>query len=107
MYLILFAPKIWQSDELLSQLSTLFVLWQNRTDLKKLTCNQAKLKILYKFTSTPTGDPNQNTEDIQIQTLLPVSQSFQILHKMLRNLSFMGHKQAKWRQLMTIGAIFL
>ncbi|PAM95171.1 hypothetical protein B4N84_07790 [Flavobacterium sp. IR1] len=55
MYLILFAPKIWQSDELLSQLSILLVLWQNRTDLKKLTCNQAKLKISYKFTSIPNG----------------------------------------------------
>ena len=40
---------------------------------------------------SPTGQPNQNTEDIERQPLLPVSQSLQIVNKFYRNLSYSCH----------------
>lgn len=39
---------------------------------------------------SPTGHLNQNTEDIERQPLLLVSQSLQIFHKIYRNFSRRG-----------------
>jgi hypothetical protein len=59
------------------------------------------------FYQSPTGHPNQFVYAIQRQVLPVVRQSLQIFHKIYRNLSLRSHKQVKWRQLKTIGAIFL
>jgi hypothetical protein len=66
-----------------------------------------KIQFLKKISSSPTGHSNQIHKAYERQPLLPVGQSLQILHKISRNLSSPGQKQAKWRQLKTIDAIFL
>lgn len=57
---------------------------------------------------SPTGHPNQIHKANKRQHLLVVViQSLQIFHKFYRNLSCSCHKQAKRRQLKTIGAFFI
>ena len=55
----------------------------------------------------PTGHQNQIHKDNERQTLNVVRQNLQIFHKIYRNLSRRGHKQAKWRQLKTIDHFFI